>query len=552
MNAPIHVDNSFLSFAERHELALLEVHAGQKRPVGDDWPSRSSKDRATWELWRASGSNIGVHAGASNIATVDIEAGRWEIAAEWFRSVLGMEIPDPHVSSARGGWHIFFRLPDGFKCAKLKFTWGELIVGNNQTVAPPSYFDGAPEGKASGEYRFFSKTTELYDGAPLLKLWQRKERAAAVEQPALNNYAYGEVQWWLDRKVAGDWKDDSTSPWCDQGEWIFFGMALKLHFPNEDGFELWMRATHDGHDKAAERWNSANDFKPEYAEGMRTLHRYLDRDISWMFREMLGCPMAPRPSPSPIDIPVEILKQYNREREQYQIALLGPLPDHPYLTAPQANVLAKFWAHLPSGKMIYEGTREMWTSGSLDKHIGRVKDAMKTEGPGTLASTFLSQHRAVKSMGWAPGEPMIVEDKVLTNEGWLRSPGDLTFNRYLAPDIEHVEGDVSKWLNHIKLIYPEEWRHIVMWFAHRVQRPGEKVNHCLDFIGPQGIGKDTIVEPVIAAIGKHNFQGIAAWTKFTISAANPGTAFMTRQKRSLQLRQPRTGSISNISRNIRR
>src|ERR1035437_6092995 len=87
------VDNSFLSFAERHALALLEVHAGQKRPVGDDWQNRSSKDRATWEMWLASGSNIGVHAGASNIATVDIEAGRWGMAAEWFASELGTEIP---------------------------------------------------------------------------------------------------------------------------------------------------------------------------------------------------------------------------------------------------------------------------------------------------------------------------------------------------------------------------------------------------------------------------------------------------------------------------
>jgi hypothetical protein len=101
----------FFDFAERHVLALLEVHAGQKRPVGDDWPSRASKNRATWETWRASGSNIGVHAGASNIATVDIEAGRWEIAAEWFRSELGTEIPDPHVSSARNGWHIFSACP---------------------------------------------------------------------------------------------------------------------------------------------------------------------------------------------------------------------------------------------------------------------------------------------------------------------------------------------------------------------------------------------------------------------------------------------------------
>lgn len=49
--------------------------------------------------------------------------------------------------------------------------------------------------------------------------------------------------------------------------------------------------------------------------------------------------------------------------------------------------------------MIYERTGELFNSGSVDKHIGRVKDAMKTEGPGTLASTWLSQHRFVKSMG---------------------------------------------------------------------------------------------------------------------------------------------------------
>src|SRR5262245_31789120 len=114
---------NFLDFAERHELALLEVHAGQKRPVGDDWSTRASKDRARWGVWLASGSNLGVLAGASDIATVDIEAGRREIAAEWFRSELGMDIPDPHVSSARGGYHIFFRLPDSFKLTKLKFAW---------------------------------------------------------------------------------------------------------------------------------------------------------------------------------------------------------------------------------------------------------------------------------------------------------------------------------------------------------------------------------------------------------------------------------------------
>jgi RecA-family ATPase len=80
-----------------------------------------------------------------------------------------------------------------------------------------------------------------------------------------------------------------------------FGKAIKISFPGEDGLDLWLRASHDA-DKAAKRWDNATDFKPEYVEGMRTLHWYLDGDISWMFREMLGCPMAPRPLPSPLPV----------------------------------------------------------------------------------------------------------------------------------------------------------------------------------------------------------------------------------------------------------
>jgi Family of unknown function (DUF5906) len=233
------------------------------------------------------------------------------------------------------------------------------------------------------------------------------------------------------------------------------------------------------------------------------------------FQELLESPMPtptlpPPPLPPLPPISAEILERYKREHDQHAAASIGPLPEHPNLTVDQAGILVKHWAHLPSGKIIDESTRELWASGSFDKYAGRIKDAMKTEGAGMLASTWLSQYRFVKSMGWAPGEPMIVENKVLTSEGWHRSPGDRTFNRYVAPDIQHVAGDVSKWVNHIKKIYPNEYDHIILWCAHRVQRPGEKVNHCLDFIGPQGIGKDTIMEPVIAAIGKHNFQGIGA------------------------------------------
>lgn len=213
-------------------------------------------------------------------------------------------------------------------------------------------------------------------------------------------------------------------------------------------------------------------------------------------------------------IPAVILDMHKRQSDQYAAAMIGPLPNHPELPMHQAEALSRFWAHLPSGKMIYEGTRELWSAASLDKHVGRVKDAMAPNGPGTQASTFLSQHRGVQSLGWDPAEPMIIEDRVLTQEGWIHSRGDRTFNRYVPPEIAHIEGDVSLWLDHIRSMYPAEVDHIIKWFAHRVQGPGDKVNHALVFLGNAGIGKDTAIEPVAAAIGRHNFKSITAQSFF--------------------------------------
>jgi Family of unknown function (DUF5906) len=47
-----------------------------------------------------------------------------------------------------------------------------------------------------------------------------------------------------------------------------------------------------------------------------------------------------------------------------------------------------------------------------------------------------------------------------------------------------------------------------MWLAHRVQRPEEKVNHALVLGGNQGVGKDTLLEPVKRAVGPWNFSEV--------------------------------------------
>ena len=49
----------------------------------------------------------------------------------------------------------------------------------------------------------------------------------------------------------------------------------------------------------------------------------------------------------------------------------------------------------------------------------------------------------------------------------------------------------------------------MQWLAHRVQRPSEKINHALMLGGLQGIGKDTLLEPVKRAIGAWNWHDIS-------------------------------------------
>ncbi len=45
-----------------------------------------------------------------------------------------------------------------------------------------------------------------------------------------------------------------------------------------------------------------------------------------------------------------------------------------------------------------------------------------------------------------------------------------------------------------------------MWMAYKAQNPGKKINHALVLGGLQGIGKDTILEPLRYAVGPWNFK----------------------------------------------
>ncbi|MGJ5177412.1 DUF5906 domain-containing protein [Bradyrhizobium oligotrophicum] len=414
-------------------------------------------------------------------APLSIEA--FHDLVEWWAGCTEPEISPPLVL----GWdiHRFWPNARGFGI------WRDLML----TYEPPCHIPGVHK----------PVTMEQYEAA-LVDQWQLYDRPKHWTDSLIVDVMHDERE--RGYEPCGDASDRTEAILNelaakvgakrarDQAEWDARSerrrQRLQLFFELDDaGYAKWLADGRPWRDaKKVERWSE------------RRFHEHLGKTLR------TGVPFPNQ------NIPAEIVDRLRREREQYEAAVLGPLPDHPELPINQAQALNDYWAHLPSGKMIYERTGELFSASSVDKHIGRVKDAMRTEGPGTLATTWLSQHRFVKSMGWAPGEPKIIEDKVLTIDGWIRSPGDKTFNRYVAPHIAHVEGDVSRWLDHIRTIYLGEADHIVRWLAHRVQRPGDKVNHALVLIGSQGIGKDTILKPAISAIGSNNFKQITANTFF--------------------------------------
>jgi hypothetical protein len=132
--------------------------------------------------------------------------------------------------------------------------------------------------------------------------------------------------------------------------------------------------------------------------------------------------------------------------------------------------------------------------------------------PKTMSATaYLARTKAVQQMVWAPGEPTAIHDRLMRRQGgWFVRKGATTFNLYRAPpEMKGNPKKVKPWLDHIRRIYPDDVDHIIWWCAHRVQRPGEKINHALVLGGAQGIGKDTLLEPVKYAIGHWNFGEVS-------------------------------------------
>jgi hypothetical protein len=201
-----------------------------------------------------------------------------------------------------------------------------------------------------------------------------------------------------------------------------------------------------------------------------------------------------------------------------------PAADRPAIShngaAPITGItLNDFRAYMLAHNYIFTPTGEQWPASSVNARIPAVALTNAAGAPvlddkgkpqKISASAWLDQHRPVEQMTWAPGEPQIVEGRLISDGGWMKRPGCSVFNLYRPPvEIPGDHAQAEPWIDHVYRIYPDEAQHIIGWLAHRVQRPAEKINHALVLGGAQGIGKDTILEPVKDAIGPWNFAEVS-------------------------------------------
>jgi len=174
--------------------------------------------------------------------------------------------------------------------------------------------------------------------------------------------------------------------------------------------------------------------------------------------------------------------------------------------------LDDFHSYAPDNKCIYRPDGALWPNSAVDARLPKIGTGTFSEDGKEImlkASLWLAQNRSVEQMTWIPGEAQLIKNKLVLNGAVAEYKGNTIFNLYRPPTIGYGDpAQARPWIDHVRNVYPENWAHLLDWFAHRVQRPGEKINHALIMGGSQGIGKDTILEPLSRAVGVWNFNDV--------------------------------------------
>lgn len=193
--------------------------------------------------------------------------------------------------------------------------------------------------------------------------------------------------------------------------------------------------------------------------------------------------------------------------------MFGPVTVGGVTTAPEAQGgSGQFLAYLPKNTFYHRPTGQFWPAESVNNVLGKVPTGSFDEGgmPKSIKATqFIARNHGVHQLAWWPGAGEIIEGWAVIEGGWVETPGNRVLNTYRSPIPPQVrgDGDVSRWLNHLRIIFPQHVEVILDWMAFTAQNPTIKVNWALVWGGMQGIGKDSMFEPLNRAVGEWNWQG---------------------------------------------
>ena len=195
------------------------------------------------------------------------------------------------------------------------------------------------------------------------------------------------------------------------------------------------------------------------------------------------------------------------------IVAAGKLPPDQRTVIPDAGiVLTDLWALADMHRFMCPLTGKTWPAAGVDGKFGRIAVGTGTDGKSVTipAHKWLYQHQGADGLTWWPGLPQVIENRIAVDGSLVEKMGTRVLNLY-RPPVVLPGGDPAKagpWVDHVRAVYPEDTDHLIAFFAHRYQRPEEKINHALVLGGSQGIGKDTILIPVQQALGLWNCREI--------------------------------------------
>lgn len=412
-----------------------------------------------WFKPRAVPWNIGIMTGKkSGLTVIDIDMGPGKVGAETWKA-LTKEHDEPETlrsQTGSGGRHLFFAYIDALKTGNNRLGQHVDVKNNGAyvTVAPSRH-------KSGGVYSWENWGTVLAP-LPAHVIPPKPDDAPARGRPRKDDvlrrrYSVSEVREML-----------KVIPADDRDLWRYVGIILGREFDRSD-------EAHAVYVEWSETW-----------DGEKAANH--DAVMHEAFYE---------------------ISQQPAERALSLGTIIKAAEAHGWAPKSGGVPPEDFVYYGPDGTYLYLPTLDPWSSASVNVAVS----SLNIGGQVMKATEWLKMNRCVTSLACDP----IIEGRFAygmncVNGELVPSVGACVLNTYRRPTIEL--GDPSKagpLVEHVHRVMPREGDadQVLDYFAHLVRFPGVKLRFALVIGGEQGVGKDTLIEFCIPALGPWNVSNIA-------------------------------------------